>query len=309
MVKPRLLSLFKALGIPAKPEHRPVVSVNCPFCSRPDTGFHCGVFLTSLRFSCWRCKRTGTLRSLLYRFGVPAAVVEKALSGAVIRAGDSEAAGLADRVRRALNGRMPPPIAPSPRVVMPGGEPITAELVDQEPLLRLFLQQRNIAPETCQAYDAVWTGDTGDSAHRVAVPVYDEMGQLAAWQGRDVSGRHKAKYFTEGRCSELLYWTDLRPAPGRVYVVEGVLDAWRMAVNAAAVFGSGISRTQMNQLSRSRLAREVVFAWDGDKAAEAEKAAKRLAPLMRAGSVRLPEGEDPDSLGGDAVRALEVRWA
>ena len=54
---------------------------------------------------------------------------------------------------------------------------------------------------------------------------------------------------------------------------------------------------------------EIVVAWDADSYEMGLAAAREIAPLVRAGCVRLPEGEDPDSLGRDAVLALEVQWA
>ena len=112
--------------------------------------------------------------------------------------------------------------------------------------------------------------------------------------------------------SELLYWTDLEKtagAPWRVYVVEGIFDAWRMAWNAVATFTHGISRSQRRQLLEHDQIREVVFAWDSDSWTMNVAAARGLAPLVRAGSVRLPDGEDPDSMGAAGVLDLEVKWA
>ena len=52
-----------------------------------------------------------------------------------------------------------------------------------------------------------------------------------------------------------------------------------------------------------------MFAWDGDSYDLSLAAAREMAPLVRAGAVRLPDGADPDSMGRDAVLALQVQWA
>jgi len=38
-------------------------------------------------------------------------------------------------------------------------------------------------------------------------------------------------------------------------------------------------------------------------------AARSLAPLVRAGAVKLPPDSDPDELGAERMMELEVKWA
>jgi len=77
-----------------------------------------------------------------------------------------------------------------------------------------------------------------------------------------------------------------------------------------ASFSNRLSLQQVRQLIFCRPAlREVVLARDWDSWLKAKNAARHLAPVLKAGAVRLPEGQDPDSLGNNKVRKLEVWWA
>jgi len=309
MDRTRLEKLLASTGVPTKRSTKNAVNICCPICGN-DTNFHMGVFLSSLRYHCWKCKSKGSLQHLLTILGLTGLAAERALSGMPIR---DKSVCLEDQVRRAINNLAPTPLGPVPRVELPASMAVWISTGEDSPALGRFLTKRNIQPEQLVDYDCRWGGNTGDWAHRLIIPVYDDFGQVAAFQARDVTGKAKAKYLSEGRMSELLYWTDqemTKGKPHRVYIVEGIFDAWRMGWNAAATFTHGISRSQRRQLLEHDRIDEVVFAWDADSYAMNVAAARSLAPLVRrAGAVRLPDGEDPDSLGAEGVLGLEVAWA
>lgn len=307
MDRQRLESILTSLAIRWERLTRNAVNVDCPHCG--DTGKHCGIFVSNLRYHCWKCRKTGSLRRLLRTLGLPDAVINPALEGVAIVREDET---LADQVIRALSRVPPPAEGPRPPVVLPPSEPVTQDVLDENPLLRRFLRSRRYYSDVCEAFDARWGGNSGSYRHRLILPVYDAFGRLAAFQARDCTGQTDPKYLTEGRVSELLYWTDLvwvGQEPRRLYVVEGVFDAWRMGINAVATFTHGISRLQRCMLLTDDRIDEVVFAWDGDSYGLSIRAAQQLAPLKRAGAVRPPTGQDPDSMGWRAVRELEITWA
>ena len=312
MEKQRLEAILEAVAtetgrrISQKNATRNAVNIDCPFCG--DSNSHLGVFITSLRYHCFRCRATGSLRYLLYKFGIAEPVVERMLAGTAIPR--DHAVGLAEDVRRRLNRISHPPVSVSPQVELPSSWPVDEELVEDTPLLAMWLAKRKITTETLMLYDARWTGNTGRYPHRLVVPVYDTHGQLAAWQARDVTGRSETKYLTEGRISELVYWTDMirENRPVRLYIVEGIFDAWRIGVNAAATFSHAMSRTQRVQIINDPWVHEAVIAWDADSYELGKTAARQLSPVMRAGVVKLPVGEDPDSLGRDALYELPIEW-
>ena len=309
MDRSQLESLLASARIGTRRATANAVNICCPLCPSPDTDYHCGVFLNNLRFNCWRCRSTGSLRRLLEAFGLDPATIGRALAGTA--AITDHHIPLLDRVRAALGGRAgQTPDAAKP-VELPPSEPIDQDVIYRAPALKGFLERRRISTKTCRRYDARWGGNTGDHVHRIVLPVYGEDGRLVAWQSRDTTGLAHTKYLTGGRASEALYWTDLAFSGGklpRVYVVEGVFDAWRIGTNTVATFSHAMSQSQRRLLLDSGCVQEVVMAWDGDSYGLSLAAAREMAPLVRAGAVRLPDGEDPDSLGREKIIGLEVRW-
>jgi hypothetical protein len=221
---------------------------------------------------------------------------------------DEEGKDTIDIVRNHL-ARKAPEGAHLMGVVEPPGRPVDMALVNQEPVLASFLRIRNLSVETCQRYGARWGGYGGEWGLRLILPVYDDRGRCVSWQGRLVSSGDGLRYKTMVgvNITELLYSTG-DTTDGRVYIVEGIFDAWRSAPGSRATFSKAIEPAQQRRLVAGKY-NEIVFAWDADAYAEAIKAARELAPLVpRAGVVRLPGDEDPDTLGREALLALPVLW-
>lgn len=311
MTRQRLKQLLQAFSIAHKDE-RSATNINCPFCvgrasGRRDSGFRCGVFEKSLKFHCFRCHRTGSLYDILRHIvGMSWTEYKALVKGEALPVSGSLTVG--DLVRQHLDGskdetaRKPKPLS------MPKCRAVTRELVRQEAPLRRFLERRNISVDTCIDYGAGYTGVAGQYAMRLVVPVPDEYGRTIGWQGRDVTGRAKAKYLTGGEVMDNLYWTTHVEEPRRVYLVEGVYDCWRMGHNAVASFSKHITARQRKLLVTDDGIDELVVCWDWDAYDAARAAARDLGPIMRTGVVRMPEGEDPDSLGAGETRALEIHW-
>jgi len=268
----------------------------------PDDRFRLGIFPESLRYYCFRCHRVGGLFEVLEAIaGVTEAEFRRLVGGRAREEGGS----LAARIRAKLFGEEAED-QEAPPVSMPEGLSVS-EAAKQYPEVRRFLRIRRLSIDTCEAYGAIYTGRLGPNAYRLAWPVRRDDGTLAAWQGRDVTGKLKAKYHTEGQVSSILYWAKEYDPAEPLYIVEGVFDCWRMGWNAAASFTNRLSTAQTRRLlSLQPAPAAVIIAWDWDSWHKAKEAARQLAPLVRAGAVRLPEGEDPDSLGAEAVRNLEV---
>ena len=307
MNQQRLESILAGLGIQFQRSAK-AVNVCCPFCvgstrGQKDTEFRLGVFLPQLNYYCFRCRRKGGLFDLLKNAAGLSISDYRNLVGGNPAPTDKSPLEAIQAILEAVGETRPRP----KRIHLPSSRLVTPELLTEHALLRRFLKRRNIDVQTCFDHGARYTGDGGDYAQRLILPVLDRDGDLRAFQARDVTGKAKTKYLTEGPVSELLYRSQLR-FPKRLYVVEGILDCWRMGENAVATFTHGIS-SQQRSLLLSCGADEAVFAWDGDSYDLAMEAALQLAPIIdRAGAVRLPAGADPDTMGGDAVRALPVTW-
>ncbi len=159
---------------------------------------------------------------------------------------------------------------------------------------------------------------------RVMFPIRDARGRVIAFGGR-VIDRGEPKYlnspetvlFHKGRELYALYETRRsRSNLERLLVVEGYMDAVRLHQSgipyAVATLGTATTPEHFHRIFR--LVREVVFAFDGDRAgrAAAWRALQHALPEAREGrEIRflfLPEGHDPDTLVGEEGReAFERR--
>jgi DNA primase len=159
---------------------------------------------------------------------------------------------------------------------------------------------------------------------RVMFPIRDVRGRVIAFGGR-VIDRGEPKYlnspetvlFHKGR--ELYALHEARRARTnleRLLVVEGYMDAVRLHQSgipyAVATLGTATTPEHFRRIFR--LVREVVFAFDGDRAgrAAAWRALQQALPEAREGrEIRflfLPDGHDPDTLVGEEGReAFERR--
>ena len=159
---------------------------------------------------------------------------------------------------------------------------------------------------------------------RIMFPIRDVRGRVIAFGGR-VIDRGEPKYlnspetvlFHKGRELYALYDTRRsRTNLERLLVVEGYMDAVRLhqagIPYAVATLGTATTPEHLRRIFR--LVREVVFAFDGDRAgrAAAWRALQHALPEAREGrEIRflfLPEGHDPDTLVGEEGReAFERR--
>ena len=159
---------------------------------------------------------------------------------------------------------------------------------------------------------------------RIMFPIRDVRGRVIAFGGRIID-RGEPKYlnspetvlFHKGRELYALYETrHSRTNLDRLLVVEGYMDAVRLHQSgipyAVATLGTATTPEHLHRIFR--LVREVVFAFDGDRAgrAAAWRALQNALPEAREGrEIRflfLPEGHDPDTLvGAEGREAFEQR--
>ena len=159
---------------------------------------------------------------------------------------------------------------------------------------------------------------------RIMFPIRDVRGRVIAFGGR-VIDRGEPKYlnspetvlFHKGRELYGLYESRRsRSSLERLLVVEGYMDAVRLHQSgipyAVATLGTATTPEHFRRIFR--LVKEVVFAFDGDRAGRgaAWRALQHALPEAREGrEIRflfLPEGHDPDTLVGEEGReAFERR--
>ncbi len=158
---------------------------------------------------------------------------------------------------------------------------------------------------------------------RIMFPIRDSRGRTVAFGGR-VLDRGEPKYlnspetalFHKGRELYGLYESRTGGSLKRLVVVEGYMDVVRLhqagITYAVATLGTATTPEHLKRIFR--LVREVVFAFDGDRAGRsaAWRALQHALPEAREGrEIRflfLPEGHDPDSLvGAEGREAFERR--
>jgi DNA primase len=161
---------------------------------------------------------------------------------------------------------------------------------------------------------------------RLMFPIRDARGRVLAFGGR-VLDQGEPKYlnspetplFHKGRELYGLYEVrQQRTAPKRLMVVEGYMDVVRVhqAGLTYAVATLGTATTPEHLKRAFRVANEIIFCFDGDRAgrAAAWRALNNALPEARAGRemrfLFLPDGEDPDSLiGKEGAERFEARFA
>jgi len=157
-------------------------------------------------------------------------------------------------------------------------------------------------------------GETYDRfRHRVMFPIRDSRGRIIGFGGRVINPEDSPKYlnspetplFHKGQ--ELYGLYEVRQTLRhieRLLVVEGYMDVIALAQQgidyAVATLGTATTAEHVQKLFR--LANEVVFCFDGDRAGReaAWRALENALPVLSGThTIRfmfLPEGEDPDTL-------------
>ncbi|MEY4761710.1 MAG: hypothetical protein RLZZ200_1566 [Pseudomonadota bacterium] len=161
---------------------------------------------------------------------------------------------------------------------------------------------------------------------RIMFPIRDARGRVIGFGGR-ILDQGEPKYlnspetnlFHKGRELYGLYEVrQSRATIKRLMIVEGYMDVVRLhqAGIPYAVATLGTATTPEHLKRAFRVAPEIIFCFDGDRAgrAAAWRALNNALPEAQAGRemrfLFLPDGEDPDSLvGKEGAAAFEARYA
>ena len=272
------------------------LGLNCPYCD--DSGYHLGVFKIEKNFSCWKCGAAGPFQKLTQTLlGIGDRELEAWIDSPPIPD------NVSDHVRQIFQTNKVEREKIVERVILPASNPICPGTAIPK-IVKNFLISREITKETCRKYKARYCIDPASRFYdRLIIPIYKD-GKLYSYQGRDLTGESRAKYVSahDIPIHETLYGMDnWKSDTGRMIIVEGVLDVWRLGDESVATFGTIISKTQI-QIIAEKKPKEVILAWDSDAYWKAMKAAANIAYGARV--LRLPDGEDPDSIGLRGVLAL-----
>ena len=177
-----------------------------------------------------------------------------------------------------------------------------------------YLTERGLAPETVRTFGVGFCA-RGLMKNRVAIEIRDAEGTLVAYAGRAVDpelAKEKGKYLlpTGFHKSAVVY--NLHRAKEHagkgIVVVEGFFDA--MTVNQAgypnvvALMGSTLSEEQEQLLVAAT--DRLILMFDGDEAGK--KCVRQFYGTLRSRvflkEVQLAQGEQPDQLSPERIRAL-----
>jgi DNA primase len=296
--KEKIIDIFKHFEVPHFTEGKNVtkgwVNVQCPFPRCGDESNHCGVDPRTERFNCWKCGETGSFIDLLIELtGLSYKECRDIISTPSVSFQES-ATDYIDKVfsedgpesTRIVHGKINLP------------ERFELATYDTKfPLLYSYLERRNISINTIIEHEC-GICRSGSYMNRLVIPVFFQQ-EIVAFQAADLTGFAELKYKTSSdRINDYLYGYD-KIENGKVVLVEGILDAWRVGKDALATFGTHITERQKYLILGKNL-KELIFAWDGDAYWKARQVADFFRSFVESvGIVRFPEGEDPDSYGRD----------
>jgi len=138
---------------------------------------------------------------------------------------------------------------------------------------------------------------------RIVFPIYWQ-GKVVGWQGRDITGKSKLKYFiSKGfRKQAIIYNYDNVYDKEVITITEGIFDAIKCwSHNPICLFGKSISKTQLKYLQEMPNLRKIIVALDqdtklpirgGDSRTPFDALIEQLNPFWDIEEVLLPEGKD-----------------
>lgn len=184
----------------------------------------------------------------------------------------------------------------------------------KESLLLPFFQERGVDYQLLRQSELFVENEDGSLrdrfVNRVLFTIRNSSGQVIAFSGRSLAHDEQAKYINSPESvlfnkSQELFNFDLAKNPIKrskdVILFEGFMDviaAFSAGVqNGVASMGTSLTVEQVQKISR--LADQVLIAYDGDSAGQA--ATKRaielisqVAPALKIKIINLPDGLDPD---------------
>ena len=267
------------------------VNVTCPFCN--DHSNHCGIFEDTFVFHCWKCNATGPFIRLFQQLtNLSSTECERIVNSSEISFKQSSK----EQINQLINKEQTDEVLNNKNLEI--NLPEYSELITPKTksvLLDNYLKRRNISLDTILEYNC-YICEVGKYMHRMIIPIYYEE-KLVCYQAADLTGRADLKYDIPKQVDINTYLYGIDNISTSMILVEGILDVWRLEEFDCATFGTHITDAQKNLIEDKHL-NTLIFCWDSDAYWKAKKQAKYFEPFINNVKViKLPEGEDPDSLG------------
>jgi hypothetical protein len=245
------------------------LELNCPYGCRSvkDSSKKLGAFTPNGIYTCWKC---GSNKTLDVIHAITGCGKDKARAIFAEFSGSSSV----PVVGRGLEKKHRTDVI---KIDLPGSDCTSRH--------RKYIRSRGFIPsEIIRRYHLRGTGPHEWPKNRIIIPVI-QNGKPVSWQARDITGKSDIRYLTLKNdesvipCKDTLYGIDDVDG-GRIAVVEGPIDVWRMGPGFVATYGTSLTQRQIHELSRFR---EILFLFDPEEQAHERSlhSAKELAAIGR----------------------------
>lgn len=266
------------------------IQVSCPFCTGSE-GYHLGFSIEAQIFNCYRCGRhtkKETIKALLN--------ISWRESTEIIQRYETDKTKNKYKSNKQYSAK-------------PTQLPMEAKPLQQEHIE--YLEKRNFNPqEIIDKWEILGTNHLGDYKKRIIIPIFYD-GELASYQGRDITGKQLEKYKA---CripeeyvhhKDLLYGIDNVPHD-KIIVCEGVMDVWRLGYGAVCTFGVRYTKKQLLSMMQFN---EVAIMYDMDAPGitAAQNLSNELNLIGKKSFIIEYTGHDPDTASTGDLEEIK-KW-
>jgi len=206
----------------------------CPNQDCGDENNHFGINILNKSINCWKCNITGTLIKFLmmyYHISHEDAfdMIEKFINKKDDKDQDIEEKITNIFTKPKITLKKIEKTEEKKNIISIPGDPITMKMINDRPMLRNFMRNKNLTQELCFRFGIRY--DWKQSL-RLILPIFDERKMIIGYQGRDVTGKAMLRYITKPdglKLGEALYHIPDRKLNGNrtIIIVEGILDLIR----------------------------------------------------------------------------------
>jgi len=272
------------------------VNIQCPFCD--DNSNHCGIKLSDLRVSCWRCGGHSTkklIRKIIDCTGQEANQIFKTLS---------------------LGAGYYPPFESSASSTLTSKNVILPPECEKEfPKSHInYLKNRGFTKpkEIIKKYKLLSTNTIGKYKFRIIIPIYMNR-KLVSFTSRDITGQQDIRYKTATIKEsiidprECVYNYDTLTIGCDAIIVEGPIDVWKMGDNSISILGLTYTKNQIVLIKNKKIRNLFILFDQGNKEKRAaKKLGSILAPLVQKVEViTLNKVKDPGELKIEEARIIK----
>lgn len=254
---------------------------NCPFCSHHKKKLQ--INLETYKWHCWVCNERGrTLFQLLKRLASPKSLYTEL---------DSI---LGDSVSYSFNTKEEDK---EKKLFLPKEFlPLYSKL--NTPIYKhaiRYIKARGVTNKDIIKYNIGFC-EEGEYRNRIIIPSYDTDGSLNYFVGRDIFDS-KLKYKNPKVSKDIIGFELFINWKLPIVLCEGVFDAMAIKRNAIPLFGKTIPNSLAKKIVQNRV-KNIYLCLDNDAQKDSMRISKQFMDNgIEVKNIRLPEGQDPSSIG------------